>query len=270
MKKLSQYHIMGVSMIALTFFLNITNANAATCSAMPSCESMRYNKTSCSSGEETLKCPFDTSRMKCIQDCSQFQLTNCSEAKGVYQTCGSTCRYVYCNSGYTLDSSFNCVVSPMPYLLRDIMLPSPTYSSSQTYLAVNMNGAQENGTYITLAPVGYAATEDDAIAICAKLRYYLSQSGLWRLPLYKEIVDGRENVVAARERLGLPGSFQTIMNYYHNSGYTAAVETSEAASKGYYVGTVTKDFFFRSSVKQNPTVNIVAPVYCVFDYVDGE
>ena len=67
MKRMSNTYITGASMVALTFSLNITDANAAsTCAAMPTCAEMGYTEYSCPNGIESLKCPFDKSKVKCI------------------------------------------------------------------------------------------------------------------------------------------------------------------------------------------------------------
>ena len=78
-------------MVALTFSLNITNANAAsTCAAMPTCAAMGYTQTSCPSGITPLKCPFDETKLFCGAggDCEAlgYTETSCKCTKRNLQT----------------------------------------------------------------------------------------------------------------------------------------------------------------------------------------
>ena len=67
MRHILYKYLTGASMIALTFSLNTSTANA-TCSAMPSCESMGYqdDEGACDDDINVLHCPFDASKVKCI------------------------------------------------------------------------------------------------------------------------------------------------------------------------------------------------------------
>ena len=73
MRNLLNKYLTGASMIALTFSLNTGTANA-TCSPMPTCEELGYNKTSCPNGVKSLKCPFDSAKLFCgdVTNCSQI------------------------------------------------------------------------------------------------------------------------------------------------------------------------------------------------------
>jgi len=128
-------------MVALTFSLNITNANAAsTCAAMPTCAAMGYTQTSCPSGitplkcpfdetklfcgaggdcealgytktscevdEEVFKCPFDASKLKCVMNCSDFNFEQCNNNVGAFITCrgNARCKYTRCSYYKTINN----------------------------------------------------------------------------------------------------------------------------------------------------------------------
>src|SRR5574344_739991 len=66
MKKKEIYkRIMGLSLgLCLAFSLNM-NANAQTCTAAPSCDSLGYTKSASDCSGEYLKCPFDNNKVFC-------------------------------------------------------------------------------------------------------------------------------------------------------------------------------------------------------------
>ena len=100
MRHILYKYLTGASMIALTFSLNISTANA-TCSPMPTCESMGYTQTSCPSGVASLKCPFDESKMICIQDCTDYPLSSCNSNYGKCKQCiNGKWKYQSCYTGY--------------------------------------------------------------------------------------------------------------------------------------------------------------------------
>ena len=102
MRHILYKYLTGASMIALTFSLNISTANA-TCSAMPTCEEMGYTyRPSCTGGLTTLACPFDTNYAKCVSSTA----LSCSDlgykADYHYITCPDGVNLVFC----PLDSSY--------------------------------------------------------------------------------------------------------------------------------------------------------------------
>ena len=54
--------MMGASLLMMTFSFTM-NANAQTCTSMPSCATLGYTETSCSG--DSLKCPFDQTKLFC-------------------------------------------------------------------------------------------------------------------------------------------------------------------------------------------------------------
>ena len=159
MNKLSQYYITGASLVALTFSLNVTNVNAA-CTAMPTCESLGYTKTSCPSGVTPLKCPFDETKLfcgaggncsqlgynvthscldgettlycpfdknykKCIMTCDPnlYPLFGCDERYGTCAECNGMWRYTSCISGvnYNWATSSCEFVDEIEYNVGDIV-----------------------------------------------------------------------------------------------------------------------------------------------------
>lgn len=87
MNKITQKSLTGTGLAALTFLLTAQTAAAGQCYTMPSCETMGYTETTCVD-RTAIKCPFDTSKMKCVT------LAN---------TTGT------CPEGYVKDNAGNCV-----------------------------------------------------------------------------------------------------------------------------------------------------------------
>ena len=110
MRHILYKYLTGASLIALTFSLNTGTANA-TCSAMPSCESMGYTQTSCQSGYEPIKCPFDISKMKCVFAGSSYAgETDCAKLGYKESGCGFLTSKLVCPFDKT---KFFC--GPVPY-----------------------------------------------------------------------------------------------------------------------------------------------------------
>ena len=95
--------LLGVSLFAMTFSFGAT---AQTCKPVPSCESLGYTKTSCSG--DSLKCPFDTSKMYCICNyTATSKPAHCATATDSCEKNGttyyaSTC--ASCNGGFILNN----------------------------------------------------------------------------------------------------------------------------------------------------------------------
>ena len=82
-----------IKFLAVLMFLFSSNANAA-CTPVPDCVSIGYTETSCEGG--SLKCPFDTSKLKCIPCDSSFRY-DC-RGDNISGGIGATCsgKYVTC------------------------------------------------------------------------------------------------------------------------------------------------------------------------------
>ena len=89
MKNMTNKYLTGASIIVLTFSLNADAASAATCPVMPTCAELGYTKTSCTNGQEAIKCPFDKTKMRCLvttsTTCVQFGYTqNSGSCEGAF------------------------------------------------------------------------------------------------------------------------------------------------------------------------------------------
>ena len=119
MRNLLNKYLTGASMIALTFSLNISTANA-TCSPMPTCEELGYTETSCdtSAGYKCLKCPFDTTKIMKIDVCQGYPIT------------GSYCWIDQSNSEYVVE---NCPNAEQYMRCKHTGCPKRIYASQGMY-----------------------------------------------------------------------------------------------------------------------------------------
>jgi len=90
---------MTVMMWILVSSLTMTNMAHAECTPAPDCASIGYTETSCEG--DSLKCPFDTSKLFCIPCDTSFKY-DCSDTGeiGVGYSCNNKYAACTCSSGY--------------------------------------------------------------------------------------------------------------------------------------------------------------------------
>ena len=118
--------------------LTMTNIAHAECTPAPDCASIGYTETSCET--ISLKCPFDTSKLKCFPCDSTFRYT-CS-GDNITGGVGSTCNGKYasceCSGGYiwsgnACEDKPDCTVGMIYYSDKSC---SSNYDSSKTAIGV--------------------------------------------------------------------------------------------------------------------------------------
>lgn len=161
MKKLTTTYLVGASIAA--FFLLIGNKAHADCSAMPTCDRMLYTQTSCGADEESVRCPFDTTKVKCITHCDleDYPESACPDFS-VCAKCQNKYKVIGCKPGYRVtnnNDSIKCskqVSCPTNYILSTDTCPAGAFcdsrdvciaGSSKVFYKVTCYGEQNGYTY---------------------------------------------------------------------------------------------------------------------------
>ena len=113
MNKVITNCLIGVGAVATVFSLTML-VNHADAGEMYDCRGMGYNDTSCPDGSGVLKCPYDITKLKCMQTCSSagYTLTSCSDTVGEYVSCQGKCQYTSCKQGASLNpDTGECTIS---------------------------------------------------------------------------------------------------------------------------------------------------------------
>ncbi len=123
--------------IGMTFICCLLSSTTyAECTPAPDCASIGYTETSCET--TSLKCPFNTSKLKCIPCDSSFKY-DCSDTGeiGVGYSCNNKYVACTCSSGYvwngTACTKQSCTVGMIYYSDKSC---SSTYDSSKTAIGV--------------------------------------------------------------------------------------------------------------------------------------
>ena len=143
MRHILYKYLTGASLIALTFSLNTGTANA-TCSAMPSCESMGYTQTSCNGGS-SIKCPFDTTKLRC---------TSCT---GHYNLVDGRCEDWECGVGQAQKFSTTCPNAYCPYRC---------YCGKSEYCYVISNNNEDACINMGYTGIGHDCMDEDDVDMC--------------------------------------------------------------------------------------------------------
>ena len=127
---------MTIMMWILVSSLTMTNMAYAECTPAPDCASIGYTETSCET--TSLKCPFDTTKLKCMPCDSTFRYTCSGDniAGGIGDTCNGKYASCECASGYKWKKSTcveSCTVGMIYYSDKSC---SSTYDSSKTAIGV--------------------------------------------------------------------------------------------------------------------------------------
>jgi len=127
---------MTVMMWILVSSLTVTNMAHAECTPVPDCASIGYTETSCNG--DSLKCPFDTSKLFCIPCDSSYKYT-CS-GDNMIGGVGSVCNGKYASCECSGGGEFNngscpqsCTVGMIYYSDKSC---SSNYDSSKTAIGV--------------------------------------------------------------------------------------------------------------------------------------
>jgi len=111
---------MTIMMWILVSSLTMTNMAYAECTPTPDCASIGYTETSCETA--SLKCPFDTSKLKCLPcdssfkyDCNGDNMTGSvgSACNGKYASCECASGTIFENGSCVCDTS--CTVGAIYY-----------------------------------------------------------------------------------------------------------------------------------------------------------
>jgi len=111
---------MTIMMWIFVSSLIMTNMAYAECTPTPDCASIGYTETSCETA--SLKCPFDTSKLKCLPcdssfkyDCNGDNMTGSvgSACNGKYASCECGSGYIW--RGNTCEEKPNCTVGMIYY-----------------------------------------------------------------------------------------------------------------------------------------------------------
>jgi len=127
---------MTIMMWILVSSLTMTNMAQAECTPAPDCANMGYTETSCNG--DSLKCPFDISKLFCIPcdssykyDCNGDNMTG-----GVGDACGGKYASCACSGGGVFNNGScpkNCTVGMIYYSDKSC---SSSYDSSKTAIGV--------------------------------------------------------------------------------------------------------------------------------------
>ena len=181
MKQDKQTLLTGASLAALTFFLTTQTAVAGQCYTMPSCETMGYNVTSCAKGVP-IKCPFDTSKMKCVPEVTDEK--------------------VYCQQGYKIGENGTCV----PHITIAY------YPSTPALMGFAYKG-------VVYKYKEYANGNDNTL--CKDETGYGGVVLHWRLPTVGELSLPMEVIVSMRAMAEMAGGDLFSGGNYHYEGATA-------------------------------------------------
>jgi len=129
---------MTIMMWIFVSSLIMTNMAYAECTPTPDCASIGYTETSCETA--SLKCPFDTSKLKCLPcdssfkyDCNGDNMTGSvgSACNGKYASCECGSGYIW--RGNTCEEKPNCTVGMIYYSDKSC---SSNYDSSKTAIGI--------------------------------------------------------------------------------------------------------------------------------------
>ena len=154
----------------LIFFIctSMTSTVRAECVPSPNCAEIGYTATSCTG--DSLKCPFDTSKLFCIPCDSSYQYTCTGTGqKGKGTSCDGKYVECECNAGYDLVDG-NCVIS-CAYTLTSLPTGCSAVSDSCT-----KNGTTYYSSTCTSCKNGYTINTGTCKAnTCSG--YYSSKTG---------------------------------------------------------------------------------------------
>src|SRR5574344_1714451 len=146
---------------------------ALVCGTAPDCAEMGYNKSAADCSGEYLKCPFDTSKVACIEagaNCTDLGFIY--DCTGTYQTGGSSpdCegKYTYCNcsSGYDWNGSACSKIPAVGDILYSDKTVSTDLVSGKTAIGVVFDAANRYAVALTDAPsaLQWSTTSTDDIS----------------------------------------------------------------------------------------------------------
>ena len=219
--------MLGVSLFAMTFSFSAT---AQTCKPVPTCAELGYTETSCTG--DSLKCPFDTSKMYCLPVVPHS--CNSSETKvgDIYysdDTCSSEAISGKTPIGIVFDTDRKLVAALTdPHMHWNDGSETSNDIPSLTNYGSGPNPKQDfNGKSNTDAIVAYAASSGQAHEAAQFCHNMTTGGKTWYLPALGEMLTlpaSRETINEAMERIGVDGlsvtGYWSSTEYYKgNDGY---------------------------------------------------
>ena len=241
--KIKSKTMLGVSLFAMTFSFGAT---AQTCKPVPSCESLGYTKTSCSG--DTIKCPFDTNKMYCIEKCPLL-----CEVGYIYysdDTCSSKVISGKTPIGVVFDSNRQLVVS-----LDSVLKPWNDGSANWKEVSGLKNyddssTAQQdfNGKSNTDTIVAFAKSSGQTQQAAQYCHDKTTAGKIWYLPALGEIRLMATNYSTVNTSLSKVGEeFDHLWS------------STEASDSAWYM-------YPRNGYANNYLRNHYSPVRCIFSY----
>ncbi len=197
--------IHGMSLVILAFFLAASIATAQTCVTPPSCDTLGYKQSAsdCSGQERVLKCPFDQTKMFCLDTITQE--VNVGDILYSDMTVSGNIIVSKTPIGVVFDSSKRLAIALAKS--GDQM----TWDESEEGESYSIPGLQsidsnnfEDGKVETAAIIAYGKSNGKsfpAAEYCNSYKTAGTKAGDWFLPSYLELQTLATNRVAVESTL---------------------------------------------------------------------
>lgn len=202
---------------SLSILLTSTTVYAQTCTPTPDCGTLGYTKTASECGE-SVKCPFDTSKVFCVKDLVEF----CEVGSILYsdKSCSKTVVSGKKAIGVVFSKEDQLAValtdlgSSLPWSpngkYEDVTALS-NCGNSATVLACNPNGKDNTSKIVAQ----YGSTTNYAAAYCADYATSGTSKGDWYLPSIGELSLLYNAKSFVNATLGLLGRSPLIESHYY-------------------------------------------------------
>ncbi len=229
--------IMGISLFILAFSLvwSGSNVRAQSCLTPPSCDTLGYKQSEddCSGMEQVLKCPFDQTKMFCVDTTTQILQVGAILYSD--KTFSSDVVTGKTPIGVVFDVNKRLAVTLEQSGLMPWGVPTGIYSFPNCDVEERLSCGTDGKTN-TAAIIAFGKTESwefPAAEYCNEYKTPGTEAGDWFLPSYSqlwEIYQNKDRINATLQKLGKPAMDGTTWSSTQvNLGLAMMLDVSDAS-----------------------------------------